>query len=96
MEAVRGAASGKAARAGERTIDTLQQRRDADSALWREDDAEQNALVAAYLPRGADVSTTIRRDLVVDLVIGNRHPLAVYFDFVVIANHATLGRATIH
>ena len=37
-----------------------------------------------------------RRDHVVNLVIGNRHPFAVHFDFVVVANHATLGRATIH
>src|SRR5262245_51669010 len=28
--------------------------------------------------------------------MGNRHPFAVHFDFVVVANHATLGRATIH
>jgi hypothetical protein len=42
------------------------------------------------------VSTTIGRDHVVNLVIGNRHPFAIHFDFVVVANHATLGRATIH
>jgi hypothetical protein len=42
------------------------------------------------------VGTTIGRDHVVDLVVGNRHPFAVDFDFVVVANHATLGRATIH
>src|SRR5262249_28737365 len=36
------------------------------------------------------------RDHIVNLVIGNRHPFAVHFDFVVVANHATLGRATIH
>ena len=42
------------------------------------------------------MSTTIGRDHVVNLVIGNRHPFAVHFDFVVVANHATLGRATIH
>ena len=42
------------------------------------------------------MSTTIGRDHVVNLVIGNRHPFAIHFDFVVVANHATLGRATIH
>jgi hypothetical protein len=42
------------------------------------------------------VGTTIRRDHIVDLVVGNWHPFAVDFDFVVVANHATLGRATIH
>jgi hypothetical protein len=42
------------------------------------------------------MSTTIGRDHVVNLVTGNRHPFAVHFDFVVVANHATLGRATIH
>ena len=40
--------------------------------------------------------TTIRRDDVVDLVIGNRRPLAVYFDFVMVANHTALSRATVH
>jgi hypothetical protein len=39
--------------------------------------------------------TTIRRDHIVDLVIGDRRPFAVHFNFVVIANHATLGRPTI-
>ena len=42
------------------------------------------------------MSTTIGRDHVVNLVTGNRHPFAVHFDFIVVANHATLGRATIH
>ncbi len=42
------------------------------------------------------MSTTIGRDHVVNLVTGNRRPFAVQFDFVVVANHATLGRATIH
>jgi hypothetical protein len=55
-----------------------------------------NALVGTYLSRSADVGTTIRRDHIVDLVVGNWHPFAVDFDFVVVANHATLGRATIH
>jgi hypothetical protein len=42
------------------------------------------------------MGTTIRGDHIVDLVIGNWHPFAVDFDFVVVADHATLGRATIH
>ena len=42
------------------------------------------------------MGTTIRRNHIVDLVVGNRHPFAVDFDFVVVANHATFGRATIH
>ncbi|HJY49364.1 MAG TPA: hypothetical protein VJ349_12135 [Stellaceae bacterium] len=42
------------------------------------------------------MSAAIGRDHVVNLVIGNRNPFAIHFDFVVVANHATLGRATIH
>ena len=42
------------------------------------------------------MSATIGRDHVVNLGIGNRYPFAIHFDFVVVANHATLGRATIH
>ena len=42
------------------------------------------------------MSTTIRRDHIVDLVLGNRRPCTVYFNFVVVANDATLGRPTIH
>jgi hypothetical protein len=42
------------------------------------------------------VSTTIGGDRVVDLVVGNRRPCTVYFNFVVVANHATLSRPTIH
>jgi hypothetical protein len=42
------------------------------------------------------MSTTIRRDHIVDLVLGNRRPCTVYFDFVVVANHATLGRPAIY
>ena len=42
------------------------------------------------------MSTTIGRDHVVNLVIGNPHPFAVHFDLVVVAYHAALGRATIH
>ena len=66
------------------------------SALWREDDAEQNPLVAAYLSWGADVSTPVGRDDVVNLVIRNWHPFAVHFDLVVVTDHATLGGATIY
>src|SRR5262249_6613307 len=38
----------------------------------------------------------IGRDHVVDLVVGNRRPCTVHFNLVVVANHATLGRPTIH
>src|SRR5262249_23479938 len=48
------------------------------------------------LSRSADVSATIGRDHVIDLVVGNRRPNTVHFNFVVIANDATLGRPTIH
>src|SRR5262245_15714643 len=66
------------------------------SALRWQYDAEYNALVRTHLSRSADVSATIGRDDVVDLVVGNRRPCAIHFDFVVVANHATLGRPTIH
>ena len=42
------------------------------------------------------MGAAIRGDHIVDLVVGNWHPFAVDFDFVVVADHATLGRATIH
>jgi hypothetical protein len=42
------------------------------------------------------VSATIGRDYVIDLVVGNRRPYTVHFNFVVIANDATLSRPTIH
>src|SRR3954452_435338 len=42
------------------------------------------------------MSTAIGRDHVVNLVTGNPHPFAVHFDLVVVAQHAALGRATIH
>jgi hypothetical protein len=48
---------------------------------------------SSLLAPASGVSTTIGRDHVVYLVIGNRQPLAVHFDFVVVTNHATLGRA---
>ena len=40
--------------------------------------------------------TTIRRDRIVDLVIGNRRSFAIHFDFVMITDHAALRRATVH
>jgi hypothetical protein len=42
------------------------------------------------------MSTTIGRDHMVDLVVGDRCPFAVYLDFVVIADHAALSRTTVH
>ena len=42
------------------------------------------------------MSATIGRDQVVDLVVGNRRPCTVHFNFIVVADHATLGRPTIH
>ena len=66
------------------------------SALRRQNDAEYNALVLTHLSRSADVSATIGRDHVVDLVVGNRRPYTVHLNFVVVANHATLGWPTIH
>ena len=43
-----------------------------DSTFWRKNDTEQHSFVPAYLPGSADMRTTIRRDRIVDLVIGNR------------------------
>ena len=42
------------------------------------------------------MSATIRRDNIVDLVIGNRRPFAVHLDLVMVADHAALRRATVH
>jgi hypothetical protein len=42
------------------------------------------------------MSATIRRDLIVDLVFGNRRPFAIHFDFLMVADHAALRRATVH
>jgi hypothetical protein len=42
------------------------------------------------------VSAPIGRDHVVDLIVGHRRPCTVHFNFVVVANHTTLGRPTIH
>ena len=39
---------------------------------------------------------TIRRDHIIDLVTRDRRPFAVYFNFVVVSNHTTLGRPTIN
>src|SRR4029434_3665184 len=66
------------------------------SVYRRHNDTENNALVRTHLSRSADVSATIGRDRVVDLVVGNRRPYTVHFNFVVVANHTTLGRPTIH
>src|SRR5215467_8598812 len=66
------------------------------SALRRQNDTEYNALVGTHLSRSADVSATIGRDHVIDLVVGYRRPNTVHFNFVVIANDATLSRPTIH
>src|SRR5262245_16370360 len=66
------------------------------SALERQNDPEQNALVWTHLPWSADVSATIGRDHIVDLVVGNRRPRTVHFNFVMVAKHAALGRPTIH
>jgi hypothetical protein len=40
--------------------------------------------------------TTIRRDHIVDLVIGNRRPFAVDLDLVMVADDAALRRAAVH
>ena len=42
------------------------------------------------------MSTAIGRNHIVNLVIGNWDPFAIYFNFVVVAHHTTLGWATIH
>jgi hypothetical protein len=42
------------------------------------------------------MSSAIRRDYIIDLVSGNRHPGTVHLNFVVVADHTTLGRPTIH
>ena len=53
-------------------------------------------LCLGLLVGGADMSATIRRDHIVDPVMGNRRPFAVHLDFVMVANHAALRRATVH
>ena len=64
-----------------------------DSTFWRKNDTEQHSFVPAYLPGSADMRTTIRRDRIVDLVIGNRRSFAIHFGFVMIADHAALPPA---
>src|SRR5215471_4595833 len=66
------------------------------SALRRQNDTEYNALVRTHLSRSADVSATIGRDNVIDLVVGNRRPFAVHLDLVMVADHAALRRSTVH
>src|SRR5262249_23607590 len=66
------------------------------SALRWQNDTEYNALVGTHLSRSADVSATIGRDHVIDLVVGNRRTNTVHFNFVVIANDGTLGLHTVH
>jgi hypothetical protein len=66
------------------------------STVRRKNDTKQHSFIQAFLPRSADMRTTIWRDDVVDLVIWNRRPLAVYFDFVMVADHTALSRATVH
>jgi hypothetical protein len=66
------------------------------SALRRKNDAEQDPFVRPYLPGSANMRTTIRRDHIVDLVIGNRRPFAVDLDLVMVADHAALRRAAVH
>ena len=66
------------------------------SALRGKNDAEHHTFILAYLPRSAHMSATIRRNHIVDLVIGNGRPFAVYPDLVMVTDHAALGRPTIH
>src|SRR2546428_11933014 len=66
------------------------------SALRGKNDTKQYPFVRAYLSGSADMSATIRRDHIVDPVIGNRRPFAVYLDFVMVADHAALRGATVH
>jgi hypothetical protein len=42
------------------------------------------------------VSATVGGDHIVNLVVGNHHPFAVHYDFIVVANHSALGWTTIH
>src|SRR5262249_1224520 len=53
-------------------------------------------LCSGLLGGGADMSATIRRDNIVDRVVGNRRPFTVHLDLVMVANHAALRRATVH
>jgi hypothetical protein len=69
--------------------------RDTYLALRWKYDAVYQALIPFYLVRRAYVSAPVRRDYVDDLVLADCDPLPVHFDFVVVANHATLSRAAI-
>src|SRR5437899_1674514 len=71
-------------------------RRDFGSTLRRKNDTEHHSLIQAFLPGSADMCATIRRNHIVDLVIGHRRPFPVHLDFVMAANHAALRRATVH
>jgi hypothetical protein len=51
--------------------------------------------VVPYLFWSANVSAAVRRYHVANRVTGNQHPLAVHLDFVMVADHPTLGRAAI-
>src|SRR5215813_11066 len=66
------------------------------SALPWQNDTEYDALVVTHLSRSADVSATIGRYHIADLVVGSRRPRTVHFNFVMVASHAALGRPTIH
>jgi hypothetical protein len=66
------------------------------STLRRKNDTEQHSFIQTFLPGSADMCTTVRRDDVVDFIIGNRRPLAVNFDLVMVADHAALSRTTVH
>ena len=71
-------------------------RHHAPSPLRRKNDTEYHTFIRAYLPWSAHMRTAIRRDHVVDFVIGDRRPFAVHLDFVMVADHPALRRATIH
>ena len=61
------------------------------SALRRKNDAEHYSLIRTFLPGSADMSATIWRDHIVDPVIGNRRPFAVYLDFADRCSRASNG-----
>ena len=65
------------------------------STVWWKNDAEQHPFVGTCLPGSADMSTTVRRDHVVDLVVGNWRPFAVHLDFVMVADRSTLRWTTV-
>jgi hypothetical protein len=65
------------------------------STVWWKNDAEQYPFVGTCLSGSADMSTTVRRDHVVDLVVGNWRPFAVHLDFVMVADRSTLRWTTV-